>query len=170
MSENHEFHNENGPDGESIELPPSFFPSDEFSQPEELVDVLVEVRVDGIFERESEYNIHHFMRLSDSLRRLEILIGASEAKAILDACERVIPERPMTHDLLRVMIEKLGATLDRVVIDDVWSDKYYAKVYLDRNGEEIEIDSRPSDAVAIAVRFDAPIFVQSHVFDFVHSD
>jgi bifunctional DNase/RNase len=57
-----------------------------------------------------------------------------------------------------------------VVIDDVWSDKYYAKVYLDRNGEEIEIDSRPSDAVAVAVRFDAPIFVQSHVFDFVHSD
>jgi hypothetical protein len=110
------------------------------------------------------------MRLSDSLRRLEILIGASEAKAILDACERVIPERPMTHDLLRVTIEKLGATLDRVVIDDVWSDKYYAKVYLDRNGEEIEIDSRPSDAVAVAVRFDAPIFVQSHVFDFVHSD
>ena len=76
----------------------------------------------------------------------------------------------MTHDLLKTTIEKLGATMDRVVIDDLFRDIYYAKIFLQVDGEEVAIDSRPSDAIALAVRFQVPIFVQSKVFGLAHKD
>jgi hypothetical protein len=76
----------------------------------------------------------------------------------------------MTHDLLKTTIEKLGATVEKVVIDDLFRDIYYAKVFLRLNEEEIMIDSRPSDAIALAVRFEVPIYVQSKVFGLAHKD
>jgi hypothetical protein len=63
------------------------------------------------------------------------------------------------------MIDRLDATIDRVVIDDLWNTIYYAKLYLRKGSEEIEIDARPSDAIAMAVRFDAPIFVAEGILD-----
>jgi bifunctional DNase/RNase len=71
----------------------------------------------------------------------------------------------MTHDLLRNVIDRLGATVERVVIDDLWRDIYYAKIYLLRGLEEFMIDARPSDAIAVAARFAAPIFVQSKILE-----
>lgn len=71
----------------------------------------------------------------------------------------------MTHDLLRNVIDRLNVTLDRVVIDDLWNTIYYAKLYLRKGSEELEIDARPSDAIAMAVRFDAPIFVSEGILD-----
>jgi uncharacterized protein len=150
---------------------PSFFPSREYFESEDSVSRPVSARLEGVFERESEFHIEHLMLLTaDNFREIRISIGAAEAKAILDASEKIVPDRPMTHDLLKNVIDRLGATVDRVVIDDAWSDKYYAKIYLLCGREEIQIDARPSDAVATALRFEAPIFVESKVFDLVHTE
>ena len=73
--------------------------------------------------------------------------------------------RPLTHDLIKSVLDRLNGTLDRVVIDDLWNTTYYAKLYLKVGKEEIEIDARPSDSIAIAVRSDAPIFVSDGILD-----
>jgi bifunctional DNase/RNase len=105
--------------------------------------------------------------VSDGTRRLPIIIGPFEAQAIQLVLESARPERPMTHDLVKKILDRLDIPLDRVVIDDFWNTTYYAKVYLkrDKPEEEIEIDARPSDAIALAVRFDAPIFVAESILD-----
>jgi hypothetical protein len=69
----------------------------------------------------------------------------------------------MTHDLLAEVIHRVGANLDRVLIDDYWNGTYYAKLYLRLNGEEIAVDCRPSDAIALALRTEAPIFASMQV-------
>ncbi len=101
----------------------------------------------------------------DGNRRLPIIIGAFEAQAIALELEKIQPPRPMTHDLLRSLFDVLGAEVNDVVIDDLSEGTFYAKVRY--AGEEIEgqLDARPSDAVALAVRADAPIFVAAHVLD-----
>lgn len=171
MPDDSEFFEEAQP-GENPETGrPSFFPSREYFESEDPISKPVPARLEGVFERESEFQIEHVMLLSaDNFREIRISIGAAEAKAILDAAENIVPDRPMTHDLLKNVIDRLGATVDRVVIDDAWSDKYYAKIYLLKGREEIEIDARPSDGVATALRFSAPIFVESRVFDLVHTE
>jgi bifunctional DNase/RNase len=93
------------------------------------------------------------------------MIGAFESQAIQQKLEGVQPERPMTHDLIRNIITRVGGEVDRIVIDDFWNAIYYAKIYVLANGEEIEIDARPSDAVAIAIRFGAPIYVADAILD-----
>lgn len=100
---------------------------------------------------------------NEGLRRLPIVIGAFEAQAIALEMEGVKPPRPMTHDLLRTVIESLGATLVEVVINDLQDGTFYAQLILDSTG--VEIDARPSDAIALAVRFNVPIFVMQEVFD-----
>ncbi len=100
---------------------------------------------------------------NEGMRRLPIVIGAFEAQAIALEMEGVKPPRPMTHDLLKTVIEALGATLVEVVINDLQDGTFYAQLILDSTG--VEIDSRPSDAIALAVRFNVPIFVTQEVFD-----
>jgi hypothetical protein len=94
---------------------------------------------------------------------LPIWIGPAEAQAIAMELEGVAPPRPMTHDLIKNMLEQMGVALKKVVILDLRDNTYYARIVLDRSGEHVEIDSRPSDAIALAVRFRQPIFVAAGV-------
>jgi|YNPMSStandDraft_1061717.scaffolds.fasta_scaffold00990_14 hypothetical protein len=99
----------------------------------------------------------------DGERRLPIIIGAFEAQAIALEMEGVTPPRPMTHDLIKNLLDQLGATLTEVVISDIIEGTFYAKLVFEDLG--IEIDCRPSDAIAIAVRVGCPIFVNAEVLE-----
>jgi len=95
---------------------------------------------------------------------LPIWIGSAEASAIIRKIENLSVTRPMTHDLIINLIEKTGYKLDKIEINDVEKDTYYATLFLtDNDGKTVEIDSRPSDAIAVAIRVDAPIFVTANV-------
>ena len=98
-------------------------------------------------------------------RRLPIIIGAFEAQAIALELEKIQPPRPMTHDLLRNLFDSLGAEVTDVVIDDLREGTFFAKVRYVFEDEEAQLDARPSDAVALAVRTDAPLFVAASVLD-----
>jgi bifunctional DNase/RNase len=109
-----------------------------------------------------------FVLLRDNRgRNIRIFVVRDVAYAISLAVAEENPDRPYTHDLMRVMLERLGAKLDRVIIDDLWQDTFYAKIYLVRDGvkDVMEIDSRPSDAIALALRFRAPIYVAEAVLE-----
>ncbi|MBO7673089.1 bifunctional nuclease family protein [bacterium] len=99
----------------------------------------------------------------DNRRALPIWIGSAEASAIIRKIENLAVVRPMTHDLIPDIIEKTGCKLEKVEINDVEEETYYAKLFITKDGETIEIDSRPSDAIAVAIRVDAPIFVSANV-------
>jgi uncharacterized protein len=101
----------------------------------------------------------------DGNRRLPIIIGAFEAQAIALELEKIQPPRPMTHDLLRDAFEAVGAEILDVVIDELREGTFFAKVRYVHDGEEGQLDSRPSDAVALAVRVDAPIYVSPSVLN-----
>jgi bifunctional DNase/RNase len=98
-------------------------------------------------------------------RVLPIYIGGPEAAAIAYALEGVVPPRPLTHDLLKTVIEELGGRLDRVVVVDMREHTYYAELHLVVGGAPHAVSSRPSDSIALAVRAGAPIFVAEHVLD-----
>jgi bifunctional DNase/RNase len=94
---------------------------------------------------------------------LPIWVGIFEANAIAMQLEKIESPRPMTHDLLRSVIEALKARVDRVVITDLKDNTFFALIYLQRNGESMAIDARPSDAMALALRADVPILVEETV-------
>ena len=98
-------------------------------------------------------------------RRLPIIIGAFEAQAIALELEKIQPPRPMTHDLLRDTFEAVDVEVTEIVIDELREGTFFAKIRYRHDGEEHQLDSRPSDAVALAVRVDAPIFVAPMVLD-----
>lgn len=98
-------------------------------------------------------------------RTLPIWVGPVEANAIALQVENIEPPRPMTHDLLRAVMEDLGAALSRVVISDLRDGTYYAYLELDRRGEVMLVDARPSDALALSLRSRAPVFVDSLVME-----
>lgn len=100
----------------------------------------------------------------DNCRALPIWIGSAEASAIIRVIENIKVQRPMTHDLIINLIEKLGHKIDRIEIHDVEKETFFANIILkNEKGDEILIDSRPSDAIALAIRVDAPIFVSPSV-------
>jgi bifunctional DNase/RNase len=154
-----------GPD--NLNEPPAFFPLDSSAPMREPGNMgeLIEVQIEGIFAAESGGSTSRFVLVSDRERKLPILIGGFEATAITLPLEGTRPDRPLTHDLIRNILDRLGARLDRVVIDDLWNGIYYAKLYIRSGKEEMEIDARPSDAIALAVRFDAPILVADAILD-----
>jgi hypothetical protein len=90
---------------------------------------------------------------------LPIWVGPAEARAIAMRMEGVEVPRPMTHDLMKTMIDQTGVRFDRVFIHTMDKGTYYARIFLTADGDTVEIDSRPSDAIALAVRFEKPIFV-----------
>jgi len=98
-------------------------------------------------------------------RTLPIWVGPVEANAIAMQVENIEPPRPMTHDLVRNLLFDLGATLTRVIIADLRDGTYYAYLQLDRDGDVLHIDARPSDALALALRTRAPVFVSTTVMD-----
>jgi len=126
-----------------------------------LVEMVVEsVRVHMLSNR-------HVVILKDVERDryLPIWIGAWEASAIAMRLQGVTAERPLTHDLFVASIEQLGARIDRIVISDLADETYHARLYLAHDGTEVEIDARPSDALALAVRSEASIFAAEEVLE-----
>jgi len=99
----------------------------------------------------------------DSETLLPIWVGVYEANAIALEMEKVAVPRPMTHDLIRNVLNGLDAVVHRVVVTELRADTFYAVIWLERNGKIISIDSRPSDALALALRADCPIFVDEEV-------
>jgi len=96
-------------------------------------------------------------------RAFPILIGIHEAYAIDRRTKGIMVQRPMTHDLIERMISELDCTLDQIIISELRDSTFYAKLVLRRDGEMVEIDSRPSDAIAVGAGTDTPIFVDESV-------
>ncbi|HLT06077.1 MAG TPA: bifunctional nuclease family protein [Cyclobacteriaceae bacterium] len=96
-------------------------------------------------------------------RRLPIVIGMFEAQAIAIEIEKIIPNRPMTHDLFKAFAANFGFTIDHILVSDMREGVFYAKIICHSASKRVEIDARPSDAIAIAVRFDAPIYCSAAV-------
>jgi hypothetical protein len=100
---------------------------------------------------------------------LPIWIGHFEASAIALRIEGVEPPRPMTHDLLRLVFERLGATVEKIVISDLKESTFFAVIHVQFQDAPLSIDARPSDAIALALRTEAPIFVLRSVLDKAHA-
>jgi len=126
---------------------------------------MVEIELSRIIinERSDEQVI--VLKEKDGERAFPILIGIYEATAIDRGVKEYRTPRPLTHDLICAILNSLDVTLEYVVVNDLRSQTFYAKLLLKRNDELIEVDSRPSDAIAVAVHFGAPIFVEEKVFD-----
>jgi uncharacterized protein len=101
----------------------------------------------------------------DAERYLPIWIGPHEADAIALELQQVAVARPLTHDLLKTVISELGAIVTSIVVNDLKDDTFYARVVMDQEGRHAEVDSRPSDAIALAVRVKVPIYVEEAVMD-----
>lgn len=126
---------------------------------------MVEMTIDSI--RVSLMNYQRVVILKEKMsdRYLPIWIGPSEADSIAVKLQGVSVPRPMTHDLLRSVIDTLGANIISITVNDLKNDTFFAKIALGVDGGQLEIDSRPSDALALAVRAEAPIFVDESVMD-----
>lgn len=126
---------------------------------------MIEVIIDSI--RVSLMSQYRVVILKDTAtdRFLPIWIGPCEADAITVELQEMPPQRPLTHDLLRSMIRELGGNVVHILISDLRSDVYYARIVVEVNGKQLEVDSRPSDAIALAVRAKAPIFVADTVME-----
>jgi bifunctional DNase/RNase len=106
------------------------------------------------------------LREREGSRYLPIWIGANEATAIALALEGVEPQRPLTHDLLKLVTESLGATVDRVVVTELREGTFFADLVMSRgDAGEVHVSSRPSDAIALAARTSAPVFANPDVLD-----
>ena len=126
-----------------------------------------EVKVMGVYMQQDQSTQQHFVLLRDNRsRRVPIWVGQFEAWAISFALEGEAPDRPFTHDLIKIFLDRLDATVDRITIDDLWNETFYARIGLTRKGgESLEIDARPSDAIAIALRSRAPIYMAESVLE-----
>lgn len=105
------------------------------------------------------------LRETDSKRYLPIWIGPFEADAIAMAIQGHEPQRPMTHDLLKATISDLDGQINHIAINDIQDNTFFARIVVEQRGRTVEIDARPSDAIALAVRTEVPIFVEDHVLD-----
>lgn len=105
------------------------------------------------------------LRETDSKRYLPIWIGPFEADAIAMAIQGHEPQRPMTHDLLKAVVTELQGQITHIFVNDIQDSTFFARVIVEQNGRTVEIDARPSDAIALAVRAEVPIFVEAHVLD-----
>jgi bifunctional DNase/RNase len=101
----------------------------------------------------------------DGEKTLPIWIGLMEATAIASKMEKIDFDRPMTHDLLKNLLDMLDAKVERIEVCDLKNNVYYALIHISHNGENIKIDARPSDALALSLRVNAPIFVSEDVID-----
>ncbi len=127
----------------------------------------MEVRVDLAQIRISETHDQQIIVLRErgGSRLLQIVIGLTEALAIDRRVKNVQLQRPMTHDLLANTLDALGAELEKVVVNELQEHTFYAKLVIRQQGQLIEIDSRPSDAIALGVANDVPLYVEDHVLD-----
>ena len=121
--------------------------------------MLVKLELVGVrLEVPSQYPVMMLREEGDSERVLPIYIGAPEASAIHYALEGIVPDRPLTHDLLVNVVRGLGASFSKIVITEVKDHTYFAELHFSFAGSDIVISSRPSDAVAVAIRTETPIY------------
>jgi uncharacterized protein len=126
---------------------------------------MVEMKVQGlVFDSETNQSIV-ILKEEATGRTLPIWVGIFEANAINMGMERTWTPRPMTHDLMRNIIEKMNATVRKIMVTELRSNTFYAVILLEVEGQAVEIDSRPSDAIALALRTQAPIFVEERVLE-----
>jgi len=126
---------------------------------------MIEVTIDSIRVSLMNYQRVVILKEKAAERYLPIWIGPAEADAIAVKLQGVNVPRPLTHDLLNSVIDTLGAKINSIIVTDLKNDTFYAKIVLNVDGGQIEIDSRPSDALALAVRVGAPIYVDETVLD-----
>src|SRR5436853_5800218 len=123
-----------------------------------------EVKIRGLMMDPSSGTPIIILKDVNSDTMLPIWVGAYEANAIALEIEKVSPQRPMTHDLLRNIILEMGASVERVTVTELRDNTFYAAIMMrSRAGEALRIDARPSDAIALALRVDCPIFVNEEV-------
>jgi len=126
---------------------------------------MIEMVVDSLRASMMGYQRVVILKERDAERYLPIWIGPAEADAIALKLQDVAAPRPLTHDLLCSIITTLGAKVNSIVVNELHNDTFYAKLMLNANEVELEIDSRPSDAIAIAVRTRVPIYAEESVLD-----
>ncbi len=126
---------------------------------------MVEMVIDSIRVSLMNYQRVVILKEKTADRYLPIWIGPAEADAIAVKLQGVGVPRPLTHDLLSSVIDALGASVNSVVVTDLKNDTFYAKIILNVDGGQMEVDSRPSDALALAVRAQAPVYVEESVMD-----
>ncbi len=127
---------------------------------------LVEVKIGALIMDPNTNTPIVVLKGVESETVLPIWVGAFEANAIALEIEKVVPQRPMTHDLLRNVIIECQLSASSVVISDLLENTFFARIELvDRNDEPVMLDARPSDAIALALRLDCPIFVEQKVID-----
>jgi uncharacterized protein len=122
--------------------------------------VLFEIRIN---ELEGEQIV--ILQEKGGDRYLPIVIGICEANAIRYHVHGIQPPRPLTHDLLKNAIGALGGEIVRIVVSDLSDRTFYAQIVVDTEGEEVVVDARPSDAIALAVRAGCPVFIEDHVLE-----
>jgi len=126
---------------------------------------MIEMTIESI--RVSLMNYQRVVMLKEKVaeRYLPIWIGPAEADAIAVKLQGVNVPRPLTHDLLRTVINTLGATVNSIIVSDLKNDTFFAKVILNVDGGQMEVDARPSDALALAIRAEVPIYAEEAVLD-----
>ena len=126
---------------------------------------MIEMVIESIRVSLMNYQRVVILKEKESDRYLPIWIGPAEADAIAVRLQEVAVSRPLTHNLLRSIIDTLGGSIQYIVVNDLANDTFYARIIMDVDGRTIEIDSRPSDAIALAVRVQVPIFAEEAVLD-----
>ena len=126
---------------------------------------MIEVFVESIRVTMTNYKRVVMLKEKTAQRYLPIWIGHFEADAIAIPMQNVPVSRPLTHDLLGSVIASLGGKVTQVVINELADETFFAKLIIDENGRHVEVDSRPSDAIALAIRAKVPIFVEDAVLD-----
>ena len=128
--------------------------------------MLVEVKIGALIMDPNSNTPIVVLKSTDSETILPIWVGTFEANAIALEIEKIVPQRPMTHDLLRNLIVEIGLKVKRIIINDLRDNTFYALIDLeDDKGNPINLDARPSDAIALALRLDCPIMVEKRVLD-----
>jgi bifunctional DNase/RNase len=155
------------PRDDDMSQPPPFFPGGARDRVDRSGDREVRVDIEGFYDIEHPAQPTQRVVIlgDDAGRNVRMVIGAFEWLSIQMAKENDFPDRPFTHDLIRNILDRLGYHVERIVIDDLWQDVFYAKVYLQKGDELIEIDSRPSDAIALAARYNAPMYIVDSVLE-----
>jgi len=126
---------------------------------------MIEMTIDSIRVSLMNYQRVVILKEKVSERYLPIWIGPAEADAIAVKLQGVSVPRPLTHDLLNSVIDSLGATVNSIIVNDLKNDTFFAKVILDVDGKQVEVDSRPSDALALAVRTEVSIYADESVLE-----
>ena len=126
---------------------------------------MIEMQLEGVRVELPTNQPIVLLREREGERFLPIWIGAAEAAAIALSLQGVVTPRPMTHDLLKNILDDLSVAVERIVVTELRESTFYATIELQRNGDRYEISSRPSDAIALAVRLSAPIFASEDVLD-----